>query len=421
MLVMSLYNVIDRIFIGQGVGPEAISGLALTFPVMNLSTALGVLIGGGAAARTSILLGARDHKGAEKVLGNSFVLTLAIGTAYTLLFGIFVDEILRAFGASDVTLPYAREFMLWLLPGLIMTNLCYSFNNVMRASGYPMRAMATMFIGALLNLALAPFFLFYLEMGIKGAAIATDISMTVSAGFVMQHFLRKSSTVRFKRGIYGLEWRVVWGIIAIGAAPALVNAAACFVNMTINLSLVEYGTDLDVGAAGIFITYTTLMITIVIGIGMGMQPIVGYNYGAGRLDRLKRAYTLAWVAGSVICTVGCIFGLACPNLIAKAFTTDERMIEVTANGIRLALPMFWVAGFQIISSSFFQSIGKAGKSTLLGLTRQVICLYPMLLIFPNIWGLNGIWLSFPAADAASTLVAIVLIILQFRQIKKAQR
>ena len=420
MLVMSLYNVIDRIFIGQGVGPEAISGLALTFPVMNLSTALGVLIGGGAAARTSILLGARDYKGAEKVLGNSFVLTLAIGTAYTLLFGIFIDEILRAFGASDVTLPYAREFMLWLLPGLIMTNLCYSFNNVMRASGYPMRAMATMFIGALLNLALAPFFLFYLEMGIKGAAIATDISMAISAGFVMQHFMRKSSTVRFKQGIYRLEWRVIWGIIAIGAAPALVNAAACFVNMTINLSLVQYGTDLDVGAAGIFITYTTLMITIVIGIGMGMQPIVGYNYGAGKLDRLKRAYTLAWVAGSAICTAGCVFGLLCPNLIAKAFTTDERMIEVTANGIRLALPMFWVAGFQIISSSFFQSIGKAGKSTLLGLTRQVIFLYPMLLIFPNFWGLNGIWLSFPAADAASTLVAIVLIILQFRQIKKAQ-
>lgn len=199
MMVMALYNCIDRIFIGQGVGPEAISGLAVTFPVMNLSAAFGVLIGGGAAARTSILLGAKDHEGAERVLGNSLLLTLVIGTLYTSLFGIFVDDILLAFGATAVTLPYARDFMLWIIPGMIVINITFSFNNIMRASGYPVKAMVTMLIGAVCNVILAPIFIFWLDLGIKGAAIATDISMAISAVFVMRHFFRKDSTVQIGR------------------------------------------------------------------------------------------------------------------------------------------------------------------------------------------------------------------------------
>ncbi|MCM1451211.1 MAG: MATE family efflux transporter [Clostridium sp.] len=416
MMVMALYNCVDRIFIGQGVGPEAISGLAVTFPVMNLSAALGVLIGGGAAARTSILLGARDFEGAERVLGNSLLLTLVIGTIYISLFGIFVDDILLAFGATAVTLPYARDFMLWIIPGMIVINITFSFNNIMRASGYPVRAMVTMMIGAVCNAILAPIFIFWLDLGIKGAAIATDISMVISAIFVMSHFISKKSTIHFRKGIYGLRWRIVWAIVSIGAAPSLVNAASCFVTMQLNQSLLRYGGDIDVGAAGIFITYSSLLVTFVVGLGLGMQPIVGYNYGAGLLGRLKKVYVLATVVATGVCTLGCVVGITFPKYIAMVFTTDAHLIDVTANGLKIAMVAFWVVGFQIISTGFFQSIGKAGKSIFLSLVRQVIFLLPLLLILPGYYRLDGVWVAFPVSDAMATICTIILIIIQFRQI-----
>ncbi len=243
-LVTSIYNIIDRIFIGQGVGPEAIAGLGVTFPVMNLSAALGVLIGAGASARTSIMLGAKDNASAQRVLGTSLVLTLIIGTIYVGLFGIFIDEILHAFGASDVTIPYARDFMLWMLPGMFLTNLCFNLNNIMRASGYPMRAMFTMIISAVLNVILAPIFIFVFDLGIKGAAIATSLSLFVSTLFVILHFVRRDSTVRFQKGIYSLSWRIIWQIISIGAAPSFVNMAGCLLNITLNNALEDYGSDI---------------------------------------------------------------------------------------------------------------------------------------------------------------------------------
>ena len=421
MMVMALYNCIDRIFIGQGVGPEAISGLAVTFPVMNLSAAFGVLIGGGAAARTSILLGAKDHEGAERVLGNSLLLTLVIGTLYTSLFGIFVDDILLAFGATAVTLPYARDFMLWIIPGMIVINITFSFNNIMRASGYPVKAMVTMPIGAVCNVILAPIFIFWLDLGIKGAAIATDISMAISAVFVMRHFFRKDSTVRFRRGIYRIRARVVWAIVSIGAAPSLVNAASCFITMQLNQSLLRYGGDLDVGAAGIFITYSSLLVTFVVGLGLGMQPIVGYNFGAGQLGRLRRVYTLAVVVATVVCSLGCFVGLTFPGVIASVFTSDAHLIDVTANGIRIAMVAFWGVGFQIVSTSFFQSIGKAGKSIFLSLVRQILFLCPLLLILPLRYHLDGVWAAFPISDGMALVCTAVLVIIQFRQINNHVR
>ena len=277
MLVMSLYNVIDRIFIGQGVGPEAIAGLAITFPVMNLSAALGVLIGAGGSARISILLGAKDYAGARRALGNALVTLSVIVLAYLIIFGIFIDDILMAFGASEVTLPYARDFMLYILPGMFMTNFAFTFNNFMRVSGYPVKAMVTMFIGAGVNVILAPIFIFWLGWGIKGAAIATDISMTVSALFVMSHFFNRSSVLHFEHDscMYRPSWRVIASIISIGAAPSLVNAAACFINVIINKSLYTYGGDIAVGAAGIFTSYTSLMTMVIVGMCQGMQPIIG--------------------------------------------------------------------------------------------------------------------------------------------------
>lgn len=418
---MSLYNVVDRVFIGRGVGAEAISGLAITFPVMNLTTALGVLVGAGATARVSILLGRKNFKGAGEVLGNSLVLLIINATIYISIFGIFIDPILRAFGASDVTLPYARDFILWLLPGLLMTNIAFGFNNIMRASGYPRRAMFTMIIGAVANLILAPIFIFIFDMGIKGAAIATDIAMTISMVFVMAHFLKPDVTLRFTKGIYRLKWAVVISIVSIGAAPALVNAASCFINVIINNSLYHYGGDSAIGAAGIFTTYTSLIVMIVIGICQGMQAIVGFNYGAGRLDRLRRAFILASAVTTLICFSGSMFGLLFPALIANAFTSDSYLIEVTSNCLSHALIAFSVVGFQIVSTTFFQSIGCVGKSIFLSLARQVIFLIPLLLIMPGYFGLNGIWLSFPGSDMLATLVTAAMIFYEFKRINHSVR
>ena len=243
MLVMSLYNVIDRIFIGQGVGPEAIAGLAITFPVMNISAAIGVLIGAGSSARVSILLGARDKHGAEVTLGNSLVLIIVNACVYLTLMRIYLDDILIAFGASPASLPYAHDFMAWILPGMLIMNIGFSLNNVMRASGYPIKAMKAMFIGAGCNLLLAPIFIFALDMGIKGAAIATDISMGIFTVYVLMHFINRKNTLHFRRGCWKLQRKTVWNIIGIGAAPSLVNLASCFINIIINTNLYEYGGD----------------------------------------------------------------------------------------------------------------------------------------------------------------------------------
>ena len=420
IVVMSLYNVIDRIFIGQGVGPDAIAGLAVTFPVMNLTTALGVLIGGGAAARISIVLGQNDKHRAFLILGNSLVMTLIFGAAYLSVFAIFIDDILLAFGASERTLPYARDFMLYIMPGLLATNLCFSFNNIMRASGYPTKAMVTMFIGAGVNVILAPIVIFGLGWGIKGAAIATDIAMTISMIFVMAHFTSTKSRIHFKHGIYRLSPQILMAIMSIGAAPFFVNVAGCVINAIVNNSLYRYGGDSAVAAMGIFTTFTQLLVMVVIGICQGMQPIVGYNFGARRYDRLKRAYWLSVAAASVICTLGTALCHLCPELIARAFTTDAALISSTALSLRITTTMFWMAGFQIVSTNFFQSLGYAGKSIFMSLTRQVIFIIPMLIILPPHFGLNGVWAAFPTADTLATFITIVLVISQFRQIHRLQ-
>ncbi|MCM1378107.1 MAG: MATE family efflux transporter [Prevotella sp.] len=419
MLVMSLYNIVDRIFIGQGVGPEAIAGLAITFPVMNLSAALGVLIGAGGSARISILLGSKDYAGARKVLGNALTLLTVIITCYLSVFAIFIDDILLSFGASEVTLPYARDFMLYILPGMFMTNFAFTFNNFMRVSGYPIKAMVTMFIGAGVNVVLAPIFIFYLGWGIKGAAIATDISMTISALFVMNHFFSRSTVLHFNGDawMYKPSLKVIGSIVSIGAAPSLVNAAACFINVIINKTLYINGGDIAVGAAGIFTSYTSLMTMVVVGICQGMQPIIGYNYGAGLLGRLRRTYWLAVGASTVIVTAGQLVGLTMPWHIARAFTFDGELIEQTVRCLHISMLAFTVVGFQVVSTTLFQSLGKAASSIFLSLARQVIFLIPLLLLLPDRYGLDGVWMSFPLSDLFATAVTVVMISLELSRLK----
>lgn len=419
-VVMSLYNIIDRVFIGQGVGPDAIAGLAITFPVMNLASALGMLIGVGSSSRVSIVFGQGNKDMAFKILGNSIIMTVVLGLCYITAFAVFMEDILVLFGASEKTLPYAYDFMMYILPGMLFMNLCYSYNNVMRASGYPTRAMVTMFIGAGLNIILAPIFIFVLDWGIKGAAIASDISMLVSAAFVMAHFMSRRSELHFKRGIYRLEKSILLSVVSIGAAPFLINCAGCAINAIVNNMLYRHGGDSSVAAMGIFTTYTQLLVTVVIGICQGMQPIVGFNYGARLFDRLRRTYYLAVGAASAVCVAGTLFSLAFPHYIAMAFTTDGALINVTSNGLSVAMLMFWGVGFQIVSTNFFQSLGMAAKSIFLSLTRQIIFLIPLLLLLPPCFGLKGVWSAFPASDALAILVTVVLIMREFGKLRRME-
>lgn len=420
MLVMALYNVVDRIFIGQVVGPEAIAGLAITFPLMNIATAIGVLVGAGSSAWVSILLGRRDYQRAGTMLGNALTLTFINGTIYIAAFALWIDPLLRAFGAGDLTLPYGRTYMLWVLPGLLMTNIAFGFNNIMRASGYPVRAMMTMLIGAVTNVALDAVLVLWLDMGMIGAAIATDVAMAVSALFVMWHFFRPGVTLRFSRGTFSLRGSVVWDIISIGAAPSLVNIASCLINILINKSLVAHGGDMAIGAAGIFVTYASLLTTAILGICMGLQPIIGYNYGAGHFHRLRKALWLACGAATVICVCGSIAGLAFPRAIARAFTTDGFLLDVSENCLRISMVAFSVVGFQIISTTFFQSIGSSGKAIFLSLTRQVLFLIPLLVWLPGEFGVDGVWMSFPISDMLATIVTAAMVWWQLRLISRRQ-
>ena len=419
MLVMMLYNVVDRIFISQVVGPEAIAGLAITFPVMNITTALGTLVGAGASARVSLLLGAGKAETARKVLGNSLTLTLTIGIIYIGLFAAFMDTVLRWFGANEITLPYARDFMTFILPGLLLTNLTFSFNNIMRASGFPVRAMVTMFIGAGLNVVLAPTFIYLLDAGIKGAAIATDIAMAISAIFVMRHFTdRRNGDVTFAPGIYRLDRKLVWAIMGIGAAPFVVNTGSCIINIFINHALLDYGGVAAIAASGIFVTFTSLLCCVILGICQGMQPIVGFNYGCNQTERVARVYWLAVAVATVISLGGWIIGLTCPQVVARAFVSDPGLVDFTAKALSTAMICFWMVGFQIVSTTYFQAIGKIGKSVFLSLIRQVIFFIPLLLLLPKWFGLNGVWFTFWSSDILATLVTAIMMAGALRSLRR---
>lgn len=417
IVVMQLYNIVDRIFIGQVVGTDAIAGLAITFPLTNITTALGVLIGAGASARVSIMLGNKDEASALKVAGNSLVLTLSIGAVYVALFYLFLDDLLVLFGATAANISYARDMMLYVLPGLFLTNIAFSFNNIMRSSGFPARAMVTMFIGAGVNVILDPIFIYLLDWGIKGAAIATDIAMAVSALFVMSHFVKGRGVIRFKRGIYKLDRRIVWGIIGIGAAPCIVNLASCLINILINHTVNRYGGSDAIASVGVFVTLTAFVVAFIIGICQGMQPIVGYNYGAKQFKRLRRAFGLTAGIATAVSLLGWLGGQLLSVPLTKVFITDDELIVATAHTLSIATSMFWTVGIQIVATTFFQSIGRVEKSIFLSLTRQVLFLIPALLLLPGMYGLKGVWLSFPTSDIAAFVVTIAMILWQFRSMR----
>lgn len=419
-LVNSLYNIVDRIFIGQGVGAYAISGLAITFPVTILASSLGMLVGVGAASRISISLGERKKHTAEQILGNSLILILLFNAVIMTLFYVYLDPILLAFGATANTLPYAREYLQIVLIGNVFISLCYSFNNMMRASGYPKKAMITMLIGALLNIILDPVFIFVFDLGIAGVAWATVISMFVGMLFVMHHFIQDSSLIRLRKENIRLNKNIVLAIVSIGLSPFFMQVAASGVAVLLNTSLLKHGGDLAVGAYGILNSMLLIIIMTVVGLNQGTQPIIGYNYGAGNFLRVKDTFFYTVKVATIITSAGFIIGMFFPRQFASAFTGDQELLEIAENGIRLSLIAFPLVGFQVVAGNFFQSIGQAKKAIIQSLSRQIIFLVPGLLIFPALLGLNGVWIAMPVSDFLASLLSLYLLVGQIRIIGNMQ-
>ncbi|MDO5664586.1 MAG: MATE family efflux transporter [Bacteroidia bacterium] len=420
MLVNSLYNIVDRIFIGQGVGAFAISGLAITFPVTILASSLGMLVGVGAASRISISLGEKKKHTAEQILGNSFLLIILFNAVVMTFFYIYLDEILIAFGATENTLPYAREYLQIVLIGNVLISLCYSFNNMMRASGYPKKAMITMLIGAVLNIILDPIFIFVFKLGIAGVAWATVISMFVGTLFVMHHFVQESSLIRLRKENIRLNKNIVLAIVSIGLSPFFMQVAASGVAVLLNTSLLKHGGDLAVGAYGILNSMLLIIVMTVVGLNQGTQPIIGYNYGARNFNRVKDTFYYTVKIATIITSTGFIIGMFFPRQFAGAFTNDQALLDIAENGIRLSLIAFPLVGFQVVAGNFFQSIGQAKKAIIQSLSRQIIFLVPALLLFPTLFGLNGVWIAMPISDFLASLLSLYLLIGQIKIIHKMQ-
>ena len=417
MSASSLYNIIDRAFIGQVVGPEAIAGLGITFPFMNLSAAFGAAVGVGASTCISVKLGQHDYKRAEQLLGNTVTLNLIVGFLFMVICLLFLDPILRFFGASDVTLPYAREFMIIILLGNMVTHMYFGMNAVLRAAGKPRHAMyATLFTVAC-NIVLVIAFVWWFRWGIRGAALATVISQTLALCWQMWIFSDKKELLHLKRGIYRLKSQLVKNIIAIGISPFLMNVTSCIIVIFMNNQFVRYGGDMAVGAYSIANSVVMMFFMFVMGMNQGMQPIVGYNYGAEHYDRMFRCLWLTIAAATAILLVGWSLSMLFPRQIARIFTTDETLIALAARGIKLDMLVFFVVGSQAVITNFFQCIGKVKVSIFLSLSRQLIMLLPMAYVFPLFWELDGVWYSMPASDFGSFAMTIPLLVWYMKKLK----
>lgn len=418
MTASSLYNMVDSIFIGQGVGAMAISGLAITFPLMNLSTAFGAGVGVGASSLLSVKLGQKDYGAAQNILGNTVMLNIITGISFSIIPLLFLDPILMFFGASAQTLPYAKDYMEIILCGNVITHLYFGLNALQRAAGKPQLSMYMTIFTVVLNAILDPIFIWPLGLGIRGAAYATVLSQLFALIWQVVMFSNKAEFIHFKRGIYRLKSQLVKNIIGIGMSPFSMNVCACFVVIIINNSLVEHGGDMAVGAYGIINRIAFIFVMITIGVNQGMQPIAGYNYGAMKFDRMMRVLKYAVICGTCVTTVGFIVGQFFPEQCVRLFTSDETLISLSVHAMRLTTVSFPIIGFQMVVANFFQSIGKAKVSVFLSLSRQLVFLIPMLLILPTLYGVDGVWYSMPVADTISALVTAIIMYLFMRKINK---
>ncbi|WP_311549115.1 MATE family efflux transporter [Prevotella nigrescens] len=418
MTAASLYNIIDRVFIGQVVGPMAISGLAITFPFMNLAAAFGAAVGVGASTTISVKLGQKDYESAENILGNTITLNLIVGLAFGGICLLFLDPILRFFGASDATLPYARDFMRVILAGNVFSHMYFGMNAVLRAASKPQMAMFATIFTVGMNILLDVVFILWWHWGIKGAAFATVISQVLALCWQMKLFTNKSELLHLKRGIYKLKSNLVRNIISIGISPFLMNACACVIVIFINNQLVRFGGDMAVGAYGIANSIAMIFVMFVIGLNQGMQPIAGYNYGAQQYDRMMRVVKLSIITAVCIMLTGWSLAMFAPYHCARMFTTDPELIKGSIKAIHIIMMMFPLIGSQMVITNFFQCIGKVKISIFLSLSRQLLFLLPLLAILPNFYGINGVWASMPTSDFIAVVVAVTIMLVFLRRFKK---
>ena len=421
--VNTLYNIIDGVFIGHWIGREALSGAGIILPVMNLAAGIGMLVGIGSASRISIFLGRGEIDKAEKVAGTSFMLTAVLSGITLALLLYFIDPVLHFIGSSPTNHVYAREFLEVFLPGSIFITLTFNYNNMMRASGYPFKAMVTMFISVIANIILAPIFIIVLGWGMRGAAFATTLSMFISFLFVMQHFINKNSNIKLYRRNFKLDFVYIKSILSIGMSPFAMQVAASVVVVFINWQLTHYAPISHVSSDDAIAGYSnanrliTLIIMIVIGVNQGMQPIIGYNYGSKNYKRVKETFIYAVKIATVITSAGFILGCFIPDVLVRAFSSEADLVAISAIALRYTTLSFAFVGFQMVTTSFFQCIGMARVSILLSLSRQILILLPTLYILPLFFDLDGVWASSPTADLLSTGIAFAALYWYFKSIK----
>jgi len=404
----ALYNIVNRIFIGRGVGSEALSGLSVVFPIMILIMAFGMLIGIGAGARISISLGKRDIHFAERVLGNGFVLMIIVGILVSIIGFVIKTPLLNSFGANERTIGYAQSYLNIILFGSVFQIVGFSLNSIIRSEGNPRNAMISMIISAGLNAILDPIFIFGFGLGVRGAAMGTVIAQFVLTVWVLRHFITKQGVLQLKLSNMKLDPKIIWQIVTIGMSPFAMQVAGSYIQATYNTQLIRYGSDIATGAMGIINSVAILIVMSIISINMASQPITGFNYGAGNYKRVRQTWNIGIIAATIIGFAAFTLVELFPGAIVHLFNTkDLELYRICTHGIRIFILMLPLVGFQIICSNYFQSIGKAKISLFLTLLRQVIVLLPLLWILPMFWGIDGIWFASPISDFISTCVVFI--------------
>lgn len=422
MIASSLYNIVDGIFIGQAMGENAISGLALTSPLMNLTAAFGSMVGVGGSTIMSVRLGQKDYQTARLILGNIVMMNIVLGLSLGVTLIFFLNPILRFFGASDATLPFSHEYMLILLSFNAVTHMYFGLNAMLRSTNRPRTAMYATFTTVFINTLLDALFILVFRWGIAGAAWATAISQAIVLLWQIRNFRRKDDIIRLERSIFKPSGRIMREAITIGLPQFLINACACLVSICFTRAMSTYGGDVAVGAYGIIGRLHLLVVFIVIGINQALQPIAGYNYGAQLYTRLVNVLKYAIIAATAVSTCGFLLGTFLAGEFVSLFAADApEMVKTATHGLRISVLIFPFIGMQIVSGSFFQSIGYPGKSIFLSLTRQLIFLLPGLYILPHLFSdpLEGVWYSMPISDAAATLLSAYVLTAEVRRLRRA--
>ncbi|MCR4434814.1 MAG: MATE family efflux transporter [Clostridiales bacterium] len=416
MLVGALYNVIDRIFIGNSAGSLGIAGITIGFPIMMIQSALGMMVGIGATALLSIKLGQQKRDDAERIVGNTVTLLFIISIVMTTLGVFFLDPLLVLFGASGEVLPYARDYMRVILVGSIFMGYGMGMNNFIRAEGKPNISMATMLLGTILNAVFAPIFIFVFKWGMTGAALATVTAQGISTAWIILYFLTGKSILKIRRSNLRLRKEIVSGIFALGVSSLAMSVAQSVLSVIMNRSLLTYGGDIAISGVGVIMSLVTLIMMPNMGINTGAQPIIGFNYGARKFDRVKATLKYAIIATTVISTIGYIVMMLFPTQLISVFNSrDAELIAFGRRAIVYFIFFLPLLGFQMVGAGYFMAVGKPKQSIILSLSRQVLILIPALLILPIFFKLNGVLAAIPLSDLLATIITAVWLFVDLKR------